>query len=178
MSNYIGFQDKNGKRHAERLGTNGSAAALVDQFLVGYATGGFPQSARARAAVRLMRGFAKANPGYKGPGRFTTFEQVKDAIALGGDGCYWAEVDRRRVGMGWFSSPPAYPIYRGVLIPILLTSINDGAASIALPELKLVAHAWRAVLPRLSASPAIRRLTAMTEMAEMALKAGSTLDLG
>lgn len=176
MSNCIAFTDRKGERHSEGLGTNGSAGLLVQQFLVGYAAGRFPQSPRARAAVRLMGSFAGANPDYKGPGLFTTSEHVKAAIALDGEGCYWTEIDRRKVGIGWFSSPPTCPLYRGVLIPILLTSINDGAVSIAAPELAHVAKAWRTVLPGLGDSPAIMRLTKMTEMAERALEAGATRD--
>ena len=179
MGNYIGFKDKDGDWHSERLGTNGSAMAILQLFAVGYSAGKFPNSKRARAAVRTMLGAKEDNPGVKIPYRATSAEDVSLLIGLNGGDCFWVYFDTVQVGTGYFQSTPSCDIYRGILLPILLGAVCDGEVLIpAGDSIRKVAAAWTAVLPFLTQSPAIERLTAMTELANKAAQNGVPLHIG
>ena len=51
MGNNIGYQDKEGSHHGIRIGTNGSAMAVMRIFAVAYSASKLPDEIRARNAV-------------------------------------------------------------------------------------------------------------------------------
>lgn len=171
MGNYIGYTDKEKKVQGERLGTNGSAQALMSLFVVGYASHNHPDSIRARRAVRPRNGAKEHNPGKEVPNwNCGDQESVKQLIRLdgelGGSRCFWADIDFRMVGSGFFQKPPKCEIYQGILLPIILMEACNGSVIIPAGDcVEKVSKAWNAVLPLLEESPAKETLALMAAMA-------------
>jgi hypothetical protein len=179
MGNFIGYTDRNGVCHSERLGTNGSASALMALFAVAYSSTNLPNAKRARNAVKAMDGADKANPDVKVPFRSYAAADSKTLLKLNGKNCFWATIDTSTVGTGWFASTPSCKIYEGILLPILLSQICDGEVLIpAGSAVKKVADGWNAMLPYLADSPAIERLTAMANLARGAADTCQNLHIG
>lgn len=176
MSNYIHIGEKTRPAFVagERLGTNGSASALIELFAVGYAASRMPDANRARRSVMIMPGAAEAHKGETIPWGCFNAKEAAAIVRLKADGCFWGGFEIKSAGSGFFSHEPKCPIYKGVMTAILINELLEELV-VSGSKLKLIADAWDATLPYLGESPAIELLTLMRNFAKDADRQSSTL---